>query len=227
MIYPGILLMASLIVLIIVFRWVFPPLLELFKEWNRPLPGLTRFILLFGSGILHYGWLLLCVGAVLGYGAFLFYKKNTEKCIKLFFRVPILGDILRKGNASEIAYHFSLLLKGGFQVPESFSFAGEGKPFIQQELNKFRERLEEGKPLDSDLVHSIFPNEFFKMLSVGFKTGNLIEASERVAHYYQKNLDVLLNRLTALLGPLLLLTVGTMIGLVVIGVLLPVFEWSF
>jgi type II secretory pathway component PulF len=140
----------------------------------------------------------------------------------------MLHSILKKKNACEVAHNLSLLLTSGFQVPESFALAGEGQPFIQEELLKFKIHLEEGREFDEGIVlDSIFPREFLKMLSVGFKTGNLAETCQKVSGYYERDLNIFLNRFTALLGPILLLGVGVFIGFLVIGVLLPVFDWSF
>lgn len=228
LLYPALLLFVSLGVLGLVFQWVFPSFLELFQQWDRPLPWQTRLIFNLGSWIWSYFGLFLIVSLFLGYQAVKSSRLKPVAWMKFLLKFPILQSVLKKRNACEVANHLYLLLSSGFQVPESFAMAGEGQPFIQEELLKFRSHLEEGREFDNGItLDSIFPGEFLKMLSVGFKTGNLTETCQKVSAYYERDLNIFLNRFTTLLGPLLLLGVGIFIGFLVIGVLLPIFEWSF
>jgi type II secretory pathway component PulF len=227
LLYPGLLFLVSLGVLGIVFQWVFPSFLELFRQWDRPLPWQTRLVFNVGNWMWSYLGLFLIL-ALLAVYWIRSYRHKYSIWIKFLLRFPMLHSILKKKNACEVAHNLSLLLTSGFQVPESFALAGEGQPFIQEELLKFKIHLEEGREFDEGIVlDSIFPREFLKMLSVGFKTGNLAETCQKVSGYYERDLNIFLNRFTALLGPILLLGVGVFIGFLVIGVLLPVFDWSF
>ena len=155
--------------------------------------------------------------------------------------MPGVGTLFKKRNACEIAQNVALLIHSGFQVPESFSIAGENHPFLRGPLNKFRLYLEEGyafnegmdssgstqHDLGAEDLNFVFPKGFLKMLSVGYKTGSLVEACEKVSKFYERELEIILNRSMAILGPVLLLGVGIFIGLIVVGVVLPIFDWSF
>lgn len=226
--YPALLLVVSLGVLGLVFQWVFPSFLELFQQWDRPLPWQTRLVFNLGNWIWNYLGLFLIVAFFLVYQGIKMARQKPMILMKFLLKFPVLQSLLKKRNACDVANHLYLLLNSGFQVPESFEMAGEDRPFIQEELLKFRKHLEEGHGFEEGMIlNSIFPREFLKMLSVGFKTGNLTETCQKVSNYYERDLNVFFNRFTTLLGPLLLLGVGVFIGFLVIGVLLPIFDWSF
>lgn len=148
-----------------------------------------------------------------------------RKWAKLFLRFSGLGSILKKRNACEVTRHLSFLVMSGFQIPEAFSLSARKNFLIEEELLALHRHLEEGGNLEKeDELNSIFPKGFLKMLSMGFKSGNFIEVCNRLSEYYEKELETILNRFTALLGPVLLMLVGGLIGFLVIGVLLPILQ---
>ncbi len=225
LLYPAFLFGVSLLVLFGIFQWVFPTLMELFKQWDKPLPWTTRVVLKVGQGISNQLWLLILIVALVGYGARQFYRKNQIKCYSLLFRLPFFGSFLKRKHAFEFSRNLALLLSGGVQVQEALALAGVGDTFLEKELSKWKLLLEEGKPFDDFyMMNQLFPQDFVRMLSMGFKNGKLKETCERVADFYERDLNKNLNQITTLIGPIFLLLVGAFIGFIVIGVILPIFE---
>lgn len=225
LLYPSFLLGASFLVLGCIFQWVFPTLLDLFKQWNRPLPWMTQVILTTGQWFWHQVWILLLLASLAGYFLTRSYRAHPEKWFSLLFRIPFLRNVLKKRQACEFSRNVALLLSGGFHAQECFALAGYGHPFLKQELLKWKSSLEEGHAFNEEsMVNIIFPKEFVKMLSLGFKNGKLMETCEKAADFYEKDVNKILNRWTTLIGPLALLLVGTLIGFIVIGMLVPIFD---
>lgn len=227
LLYPAFLLTVSLGVLTFILGWVFPSFLDLFHDMNRPLPWSTRVVLTLGGWLSSYGWVLLIlgVGVIVLLKRFHFFKRSFFK--GWFFRMPGFEWVWKKKNACEVSQNLALLMKGGFQIPESFALAGEGAPLLQEALSEFRTHLEEGKDVEAGhMLERILPREFLVILSRAFKSANLIDACEKMGSAYRSELDQFLTRFTTLLGPVLLLLVGTLIGFLAVGVLLPLFEIS-
>ncbi|MBI1869666.1 MAG: type II secretion system F family protein [Chlamydiae bacterium] len=225
LIYPGLLFLVSLGVLFLVFQWVFPSLIELFIQQGKPLPRLTQGVLFLGHSMKWvFGFFGILVLAIYLWGPKIDLSLK-RKWAKLFLRFSGLGSILKKRNACEVTRHLSFLVMSGFQIPEAFSLSARKNFLIEEELLALHRHLEEGGNLEKeDELNSIFPKGFLKMLSMGFKSGNFIEVCNRLSEYYEKELETILNRFTALLGPVLLMLVGGLIGFLVIGVLLPILQ---
>ncbi|MBI1883045.1 MAG: type II secretion system F family protein [Chlamydiae bacterium] len=227
MIYPAILLVTSLGVMVLVFQWVFPSFIQLFQETHRPLPKITRMILSMGHVFSNHGVLGSIVGIAGGFGIYHLYRKRKTSWTKWISNVRGLGPLFKKKNACQVTRQLGILLASGFSLSESLALAGKGEPLVEEELSRLKIYLEEGESWDKEENQSIaFPPDFLKMLSFGFRSGELIEACLRISKYYEEDLKVLLTRCTTLAGPLFLLLVGCLIAFLVIGVVLPIFSWT-
>ncbi len=231
LIYPLFVGLVGLLTAVFLLTFVLPRLMKLFKGFGSELPLPTR-ILLTVSGWCQQPW--VWIGAALvGIGGVLLFRAQTEKIRpmidRVVLRLPVLKTLIHRVEMSRFARAYGLLLEHGVPILQATDIAipvVENR-LIRKELGRLPAHLKGGGNLSSCLKTLSVATPFLvNTVTVGEEAGKMAEALVEVANFYEKEVERLVGTLAALLEPMMILTVGGMVGFIVMAVLLPVFELS-
>jgi general secretion pathway protein F len=231
LIYPMVVGCVSLGVLTFLLVVVVPTLSSLFEQMNRTLPPLTLSLIKVSTFLRHY-WFIVLGGIgviIITFFWLLHIKKAREKLDRLKLRLPILGEIIRKSLVANFARTLSTLRKGGVTIIISLELAKDAirNEIVSMAINQAKEDISKGDSMSRALRKSgIFPPLFLHMVEVGEKSGNLEQMLDDISISYEEEVTMALNRFTTLLEPLVIITMGVIVGIIAVSILLPIFEMN-
>ena len=223
--YPAILFTLAITVMIILCVFVIPKLMELFEDMDT-IPWMTRFTLGLSNFLINY-WIVLIVSFFSVSYLFLKWKrtkKGKTTWDNFVLSVPVFGRLVRTADIAMFSKTLSTLLKGGVPVLKSMDIVKNvlSNDLIKQAVEKARENIKEGEPIVDPLARSgQFPPVVLQMIRVGEKTGDLEKMLDQISQSYDRQVDVEVSALTALLGPVMILLMAGIIVFILLSVLLP------
>ena len=231
MMYPTVVIVVSLLLSSALVMFVLPVFVDMFADFGAKLPGLTQALLDLSHLLTKYWYIFGIVIAAAIYGFKYYYKTDRgQYCIdELMLRFPIIGELATKIAVSRFASTFSQLLHSGVQIIESLEIVGlaTGNRVIGDSLFDARKVIEEGQPLSTALeANKYYPRMLVHMLSAGEQTGQVEEMMDKVAEFYENEVETTLSGLTSMIEPLLMVFIGAIIGTIVVAMFLPIFKMS-
>ncbi len=230
--YPIILLSVAVIVIAIMLIKVVPIFEKMFSSMGHSLPGPTQMIISISDFLRNpsQGGVVIGILIVLFVIARHLVKNNYNvrcKYHELLLRIPVLGDVIRMSILSKIAMVEGNLSAAGVSVLESIDIISDtiSNVIFKEALADVRQGVSEGKPL-SELYaqHEVFPPTFAQMIAVGEETGNMDDMFTALALYYEEEFDMVVDRLTELLEPFMIVFMGTTVGFIIIAMYMPIFQ---
>jgi type II secretion system protein F len=229
LIYPVILAGAAGLSLTVLFVYVIPRFALIFKDVGQALPWITRVVLDLSQLLTQYGWLILIVLIISVVGG-VYYVRTAEGRAawdRLSLRLPLVGELVRKFETARFSRTLSALLKGGVPLLEALGTVQGvlNNRLLAHAIGQVQLRVREGKGMARPLGDSgLFPTLALNMISVGEETGKLEAMLNEVAEHYDQDVKRTTKRLTSILEPALILSMGLVIGVVVISMLLAIFS---
>ena len=227
--YPAFILGAFVIVGVLVMVMVIPQLTSILTEAGQELPWTTKIVIFTSNFIRGYGWILLILAIGGGVG---FWKyKQTEKgrvvwdTIKI--KIPLFGPIFKKTYLARLSDNLSALIKGGVSIIQSLNVSGEvvGNSVFKAILFKARDDVKEGKSISSALEgHDEFPPLFTQMIKTGEQTGKLDSILGKLSVFYNKEVENVVNNLSHLIEPILIIILGIGVGILVFSIFMPIYN---
>lgn len=229
LVYPLAVLGFSFLVIIFMMWKVVPVFSNIFLELGADLPILTAIVVAI-SGFIQKYILVFFVGLIV-MGFILKHLRQTDSGRRFFdllsLRLPLFGKILQKVGLSRITRTLSTLLSGGIPMMEALRITSStaGNSIVEEKIMQARTMVAEGKSLTESFQRvGYFPFMLTQMMSVGETTGNLDEMLTKSADFYDDEVEASVSTLLSLLEPLLLITVGGLVGFLVISMYLPIFS---
>jgi general secretion pathway protein F/type IV pilus assembly protein PilC len=229
LLYPSILAILLIAAMCILIFFVIPSIEGLFE--GRELPAFTSMVISIAHFV-HRNTILLGFLGSLGIVGVVYHLSKAaarERLIAKMLRWPIIGPYLMKSCLARFAKTLSNLLAGGTPLSSALVFAKEaiGNPVLELEMERASKEIIEGQTFSSSLRRSsIIPPLFARMVSIGEETGRLAPILANVANLYEEDSDRLLERAVSLLQPLLLVTMGLVIGATLLAILLPLADFG-
>lgn len=232
LIYPGVILFATLGIVVTLMVAVFPKILPVFSSLNIKLPTSTKILIATTHFMTTYtfwiiiGFLVTLVG---------FYFLFKQEWFKNFFdhflvKLPVFGSMAIKVNLVNIARVLGLLLKSGVQIIEAVNITATAleNRYYRFELRTAGETLRRGDFFSVHLAKNpnLFPPIFSNMIQVGENTGNLSDNLAYLASYYEEDVDNFLRNLNSIIEPGLLLFMGLLVGFMALSVITPIYQIS-
>jgi len=231
MIYPSAIIATAFAVTSILMIFVIPVFGKMFSGAGRKLPALTQ-ITIDASGLFVEYWYVIVFGPVL----LLFlirswYKTNRGKHVldALILKIPVLGPVLRKAAVARFCRTFATLISAGVPILDALDPVAEtsGNVIIEDVLRDSKKTIMEGRNLTDPLTESgLFPVMVTQMIDIGEQTGSLEETLSKVADFYDQEVSQAVDNMTALMEPLIMVVLGTLIGGLVISMYLPIFKMA-
>ncbi len=229
LIYPVFLLLVGGVSIIIMLTFVIPKFSVIFADMGQAIPLSTQVLLGLSDFVRSYWWVFI---AMAGLGFFLGRQyANTDKgrlqIDDLKTRLPIWGDLIKSVEMARFSRTLGTLIRSGVPILQGLNLVRViiTNRVVADSVEKVRDRVKEGENLTVPLNQSgVFPTLAIQMISVGEETGNLEAMLLRVAQYYEDRVENKIKRLISLLEPVLILSMGLVIGFIVISMLMAVFS---
>ncbi len=231
LIYPSILVCVAVASVMVLLVWVVPQFQQTFAQAGKALPLPTQVVIVVGTGLRRYWWLLvLGVAAVV----WLFRRRLARPEVRLswdgrLLRAPLLGDLLAKVEVARLARTLATLLANGVTLLAGLSIVKETmtNSVLANALDGVVTRLREGKGFGRPLVETgLYPRLATQMILVGEESGRLEEMLHRVADVYDREVAAAIKRFLAVLEPALILSLAVLIGGIVLSILMGVMAMS-
>jgi len=228
--YPAVVLSATVILGVSLSLLVFPKLARLFKTFKVELPLLTRMLLAVTDFLEHWavytGLAIVVLFFVLRF--ILRTKPIRPYWHKFILDLPLFGRIARNLNLARFSRSLGSLLKSGMPIVDSLEITANTLNNFSYKINlkKAKEEIEKGEKLSKALspYASIFPPMVYQMIAVGEKTGRLEEVLFYLAEFYESEVDTATKNLSTILEPVLLIVIGIVVGGVALAVITPLYE---
>ena len=229
MTYPVIVICIALTITTFLLVRVVPIFGEIFKDFGAKLPAPTQF-LLDVSDFIRARWYFLLLGiggTIFGIRTFLRSKRGKEWSDRWKLKLPIFGPLVHKICMSRFSRTFAQLIRSGVPILEVLDIVGgsSGNHVIETSLKSVSEDVEKGDNLSVALSKaSIFPPMLLRMVSAGEATGKIDTMLEKMADFWDEEIEALLDALTSLIEPMLIVVLGLIVGGIVIAMFLPIFK---
>ena len=228
LIYPVAVIGIALIVVGCLLKFVVPIFSNLFASLDVSLPLPTRIVMGLSDVVGRFWWVLFVVG-IGGFFAIKQMKKDPRGRVLwdgLMLRVPVFGMVLRKIAVARFSRTLGTLLTSGVSILEALTITAKtsGNAVLEQALMKVRKAIEEGRTIVDPLKESgVFPNMVCQMIGVGEATGAMDAMLQKIADFYEDEVDAATRDMLALLEPMLIAFLGVAVGGIVISLYMPLF----
>ncbi len=229
MIYPAIVLLVVIAVMFVMMIFVLPTFKTMFEDMGAQLPWITRAIMATSDFFVAYWWLILLVGGLVGLGLWLFSRSKKGKYVFDWFarKIPVFGVLTVKTASAQFARTFATLTASGIPIIEGLEIVSRSMTnvYFKDALIYAREQVAVGTPLaDALRANGLFPPMVVHMVKIGEESGNLEKMLDKLAEYYDEEVQAATKNVMALLEPMIIVLLCGVVGTVAIGVMLPMFQ---
>ena len=229
MTYPGVVLTIALGVTYFLLTGIVPQFAGILTQLGGELPVITKILMALSGFLTNQWWVLvLIIGGTIG-GVTLFYRTNSGKHTidGLLLKTPVIGNLIQKAAIASFSNTFGLLLKSGVNIIEAIEITKgtAGNVVIEDVLEEAKQSVQRGEQISVTLINrpKIFPPLVSSMISIGEETGNVDAMMEKIASFYEREVNEAIEGLTAALEPMLIVFLGGVVGFIVAGMFLPMF----
>lgn len=229
MMYPAVIVFVSIIVISAIMTFVIPSFVSMFAESGQELPGLTVLVIDLSNMFVDYWYLILAtlVGSPIAFVMYYKTEDGRKQIDPLLLKVPILGELILKGSVARFSRTLATMLGAGVRILESIDIAASvsGSTVMENILAKSKESIGRGRTISEVFRNEpIIPDMVAQMVAVGEQTGNLDTMLEKIADFYEDEVDATADALTSIVEPLLMVVLGGVIAVLVIAMYLPIFN---
>ncbi len=230
LVYPSAILVVGVLVMIIMMTKVLPVFEKMFKDLGGgSLPAPTRFVLGM-SHMVQDNILLVLTALGLVTGGLIAMARNPKGRYILdatLLKTPVIGNVLRKIAVARFTRTLGTLLSSGVAILDALQIVARsaGNAVVSKAIMYAREKVSEGKDIASPLLETaIFPPMVVQMIGVGEQTGAMDEMLQKIADFYEEEVDAAVAAMTSLIEPVILVFLGGSVGGMLIAMYLPIFE---
>jgi len=228
--YPTVVLVIALAVTWFLLTGIVPQFAQILDQLGGDLPVITRMLIAI-SDFLRYQWyILLGILVLLVVGTALFYRtpQGRRAIDRLLLRLPVVGTLVQKSAIASFSNTFGLLLRSGVNIMESIDITKgtAGNAIVEDILDETKANVQRGEQISTTLIKypQVFPPMVSSMIAIGEETGAVDSMLQKVADFYEREVDEAVDSLTAALEPMLIVFLGVIVGFIVAGMFLPMFS---
>ena len=229
MYYPAFILLAFFAVGIIVMIYVIPQLTAIIEESGQELPITTRMLIASSHFLRYYGWILIVFGVTMGIGTKRYVDTPEGKMNwdRMKLKIPVMGELFRKISLVRFSENLSTLIKGGVPIVRSLQITGSviGNDVFKELIFKTAEKVKSGTSIAKVLKESPeIPLIVVQMISIGERSGKLDSILDNIARFYTREVNNVVDNLSTLIEPVLIVLMGIGVGIMVSAILLPIYN---
>lgn len=232
MMYPTIVLFIAAIVSVLLLLFVIPQFEKLFEDFGASLPALTQTIVDL-SRWMQNSWYIGLGVIIVAVGGFIFAYKRSQRLQfamdRLAIRLPIFGVILRKSALARFSRTLAIIFSAGVPLVDGMDTVGAatGNRVFQKAVNDVKNDISTGRSLESAMISTkVFPNMMLQMVSSGEESGELEVMLDKIADFYEREVDDAVESLSSLIEPLMIVLLGGIIGTMVLAMYMPIFKMA-
>ncbi|MEI6632926.1 MAG: type II secretion system F family protein [Chlamydiota bacterium] len=227
--YPVILTVLALVIVVLVVTYVIPQFVTIFAQGGMPIPLPTMVLYRLGIVIKGYWYALLAGIVAICAGARLYARspRGRLNLDRLTLALPIVGELTRKAAIARFTRTMGMLVTTGVPVTQALDIAEAtlGNAVLRGALKAVSQSVREGKGLAEPLrLSGQFPVLTVQMVATGEETGDLHTLLDKVADYYELEVDYAIKRFTVLIEPFFLVVMGSVIGFIMASIMIPLFR---
>lgn len=229
MTYPVAVLILVLLIVTAMLIFVVPTFEGLYADLKSPLPGPTKLLLNVSSLVTRFAPVIILaeVGAVFAFKRWIASDRGRAIWDAFKLKVPIFGKLVRKTALTRFSRTLASLLSAGVPILEALEITAEtvGNAVVARAVRDVQVGVRQGESMARPLgQHAVFPPMVVQMLAVGEETGAVDTMLEKVADFYDQEIEALVDALTSLLEPLLIVVLGGVVGGMVVSLYMPMFN---
>ena len=226
MTYPIVVMIVAVVVVIIMSVVVFPRYATLFKDIGSDLPLVTKLVMGFSDLLIKHGVVtaIVVMFIVVGIKAYAATDVGKHMFGKLSLKAPVFGPMNVKSQSASFARTMSTLVSSGMTIPEALGIVAKSMTnvWFEEALADAKGEVEQGVPLSEPLERSgMFPTMCIQMLKIGEETGAVETMLEKVAQYYEEQVEITTANLTTLMEPMIIVVLGGIVGVLVMAMYMP------
>jgi len=230
MTYPIIVLVFAVVVTYFLLTGIVPQFAAILKDLGTELPLLTRFLIAVSDFLRKNTLFMIVAVVVLVFVYRMVYRTERGRMIidRIKLRMPVFGVLNKKSAIARFARTLGLLLSSGVNIVEAVEITKgtAGNAVIEAILEEAKNTIQVGEPLHTTLLRypDIFPPMVSSMIAIGEETGALDAMLEKVADFYEREVDETVESLTSAIEPIMIMFLGGIVGMIVAGMFLPLFQ---
>lgn len=230
MFYPVAVLGVAFIVTAVIMIWVIPAFKDIFSGFGAALPAPTLIVIAMSDFTVKWGWL---IALVVGGGVYFFLQawKRSHKISaamdRLLLKLPIFGELVKKATIARWTRTLSTMFAAGVPLVDALDSVGgaAGNQVYMLATRDIQNEISGGTALAAAMENTgVFPNMAVQMTSIGEESGALEEMLSKVADFYDREVDEMVDSLSSLLEPMIMVILGVLIGGLVVAMYLPIFK---
>ena len=229
MIYPAVVFMVAIGITAVLLIWVIPVFEKMFMDFGGTLPAPTQFIIDLSHGLTE-NLVPVSIGLAIAY--FLLraaVRTNRGKAIMdaMILKMPVIGPLFRKVAVAKFTRTLGTMISSGVPILDALQITARssGNKVVENAVMYTRERISEGRTMADPLSETgVFPAMVVQMIAVGESTGAMDAMLQKIADFYEDEVDTAVGALTSLLEPLMMVGLGALLGGLIVAMYLPIFE---
>jgi type II secretory pathway component PulF len=229
MTYPVFILFFLIFVVWFLFYYIIPKFSDIYASFGAELPVATRVAISISNVI--KGNLFATIGIIIAFGLLFFIINLTDKgrwiIDKVKLKIPIVGGLVESSVMSKFSRTFSILMKAGVPIMDTLELVENvvGNAVIESAVRRSRVMIKEGYGIAQAFRSTnVFPSTLLQMISTGEETGDLDKLLSKTAEFYDKIIDSVIEKLTSLIEPMLIILMAGVVGSIIIVIYLPIFN---
>jgi type IV pilus assembly protein PilC len=229
MVYPITIMSIAVVVVGVILVFVIPTFAKMFIEFGGELPAPTKFVIALSNFLIKYivvliGGFYAIVWALKKYYATPAGQKNIDR---MALKAPIAGPLIRKVAVAKFTRTLGTMVSSGVPIMDGLEIVAKtaGNKIVEEAIYAVRQAISEGKTMAEPLAAcGVFPPMVVQMISVGEATGAMDAMLNKIADFYDDEVDDAVGAMTAMMEPLLMVFLGTTVGGLVVAMYLPIFK---
>ena len=229
MVYPITIMSIAVIVVGVILVFVIPTFAKMFAEFGGELPAPTKIVIALSDFLTKY--IVVIIAALFGIkfaiGKYYATPNGRKTIDRLALRAPIAGPLIRKVSVAKFTRTLGTMISSGVPIMDGLEIVAKtaGNKVVEEAIYKVRQSISEGKTIAEPLAEcGVFPAMVVQMISVGEATGAMDSMLNKIADFYDDEVDDAVGAMTAMMEPLLMVFLGTTVGGLVIAMYLPIFK---
>lgn len=229
MTYPAVVSVVAIATTVFMLVFIIPSFASVFDQFGSELPAPTKVVMGLSNFLQNYWWMAVgvVIGAVVGIKRYYVTTQGRYVLDKLMLKSPVFGNVLLKASVARFSRTLSTLIGSGVPILTALEITSRtaGNKVVELEIMDTRGSIREGETIAAPLKDSIvFPPMVVQMIAVGEETGALDKMLEKIAAFYDDEVNTAVETLTSVIEPIMIVVMGTLVGGMVISMYLPLFK---
>jgi type IV pilus assembly protein PilC len=229
MVYPITIMSIAVVVVGVILVFVIPTFAKMFADFGGELPMPTQIVIAISNFLTKY--ILVIIAAIFGlkfaFGKYYASPKGKKIIDRMALNAPIIGPLVRKVSVAKFTRTLGTMISSGVPIMDGLEIVAKtaGNKIVEEAIYKVRQAISEGKTIAEPLAQSgVFPAMVVQMISVGEATGAMDTMLNKIADFYDDEVDDAVGAMTSMMEPLLMVFLGTTVGGLVVAMYLPIFK---